>query len=134
MPFLSTRPDSRTADTSANQSRVRPAGDVRQSARTGSLPGFHIWCTAPRGISSTSPGPSSRSVPSTRVRRLPSSTSKRSSWAGWKWAGGGLPPAPQVPSTSSASSLWLSTRTDSDGVRWKVSVIAAGWSLGRAAG
>ena len=33
MPFLSTRPDSRTADTSANQSRVRPAGEVRQSAR-----------------------------------------------------------------------------------------------------
>src|SRR5204862_360510 len=58
-------------------------GRLFQLTRAASLPGFHIWWTAPRGIVSVSPSRRTRSSPSTRACTEPSSTSKCSSCAGW---------------------------------------------------
>jgi hypothetical protein len=94
MPFLPTLPSRWRASTARNHSSVRPAGLVRHNTLVGPERQFHIWWTAPAGISIVAPGGRSRLTPSTRVRRYPSTTSKCSSWPGWKCFGGGSPWGP----------------------------------------
>ena len=52
--------------------------------RSSSSPPFLKMCETPTGTVTTSPGFAARSVPSIRKIGAPDTTSKRSSWIGWK--------------------------------------------------
>ena len=107
-------------------------GVVRQSTRASLSPGFHIWWVVPAGMSTVPPACNVRSAPSIFVSSDPLSTSKYSSWRGWKCGGGGEPPAPYTPSTSSASGVLERTVTDSPGVSFRVSPIGGETTSARA--
>ena len=86
-------PPARPARTSASTAETSPRcgrpGSWSSATRAGSPSGFHIWCAAPRGISSSSPALSSRSL---RRRPAPGSRPRApgscSSWAGCRCFGG----------------------------------------------
>ena len=113
----------------------RGSGTTAPCGRPGSSPSAPSPARSPgstsgapgRGRSrSRLPASSSRSSPSTRTRIAPSRISKCSSWAGWKWAGGGDPragrrPPPRAPPASRSGSRgesWGPRLSFSDIGRW----------------
>ena len=84
-----------------------PAGRVSQITLAGSAPGFHIWCTAPSGISISSPGASSRSSPVDADPQRSLEDTEALALAGVEVLGRRLAAGPVLASTSSTSGVSL---------------------------
>ena len=91
-PLAVSFPSWASRPTATKKSSVRSAGRVSQITRASSCDSFHIACTVPDGISSSSPAARVRSSVPTRARSVPKTTSKCSSWRGWECSSGSTEP------------------------------------------
>ena len=88
MPPSIVRPCSASATAVSKSRSILSAGRISTRTSAGRSPWLAKSCGARGGTTTTSPGPATMRSRRSRKRIVPSTTSNRSSWSGWRWRAG----------------------------------------------